>query len=152
MSSWLISVTGIIVIGVIVELLMTDSAMSKFVRSIYAFFILLVVVAPLPNLFRSGAEVGGWIEPDGELLTQINSMSLAASQQRIERELQRAGFEGVIVTLTQCRDSPNFQIDRVFVNACGVQPPRPNINTRTEIIRIVTTILNIDEGRVIYHD
>jgi len=154
MTAWLIGVTGIIVVGVIIELLLTDSAISKFVRSIYAFFILLVIVSPLPNLFRNGAEVGGWIDYDREILTQINAMSLAAAQQRIERELQNAGFDGVLVMLTQCRDSPTFRIDQVFVNAWNVRPPpsRPNINVRTEIIRIVTLVLNVDEGRIVYHD
>jgi len=149
-TNWLIGITGIIVIGVIIEILMTDSNMSKFIRSIFAFFILLVIVAPLPGFLRN-AEVGGWVDYDRELLGTLNSMTLAATQSRIERELGNAGFIGVLVTVTQDTNSSTFQIDRVFINAWNVQPPQPNINVRNEIIRIVTLLTGIDEGRIIYH-
>ena len=150
MSAWLLSIAGVVVIGVLVELLLTDSPMSKFIRSIYAFFILLVIVSPLPGFFRGGMEVGGAgrFEYDWALIGHINSQSSQASQHRVQTALDSAGFTGVIVTVTPDKNSPRFVIDRVHINAWH---HRDNINAQRDIIRIVTLTLNIDEGRIVFN-
>jgi len=148
MNAWLLSIAGIVVIGVLVELLFTDSPMHKFVRSIYAFFILLVIVMPLPGLFQRDIPVGGGIDFDWELVTSINLQSTQAAQARATRALDQNNFEGVIVTVIPEPNIPTFRIERVYINAWH---HRNNINARGEIIRIIRAVLNIDEGRIIYH-
>ena len=150
MSAWLLGIAGIVVIGVIVEIILTDSPMSKFIRSIYGFFVLLVIVSPLPGFFRGGFEVGGNFDYDWELIGTINAQSLDAATRRVQNALAQARFENVIVTITKERDAPSFRIERVFINAIGVTHNHANINTETEIIRIVTVVLGIREDRIVY--
>ena len=138
----MLSVAGVVVVGVLVELLLTDSHMSKFVRAIYGFFVLFVIVSPLPNLIRSGAEFGNF-ETDAGLVGAINAQSLQTAQTRVDRALANANFVGVIVTIIPVKNAPSFAIERVFVNTGGHQ-------SRAEIIGIVTTVLNIDERSVTY--
>jgi len=144
MSTWLLSIAGVVVVGVLVELLLTDSHMSKFVRAIYGFFILFVIISPLPELFGRGIEVGG-MEPDREIIGTINAQSHAAAQTRVERALSTGGFPNVIVTIIPNPHSLSFAIDNVFVNSGGA-----GLDQKDEIIRIVTTALNINQGRIIY--
>ena len=148
MASWLLAIAGIVVIGVLVELLLTDSPLHKFVRSIYAFFILLVIVAPLPGLFNRDVPVGGGIDFDWELVASINAQSTVAAQNLATRALDQNNFENVIITVIAEQGTPTFRIERVYINAWH---HRDNINARAEIIRIVRAVLNIDEGRIIYH-
>lgn len=151
MTAWLLSIAGIVVVGVLVELLLTDSHMSKFVRSIYGFFILLVIVTPLPGFLR-GIETGGiGIDYDWELVGIINTQSIESARHRAERALQGAGISGVILVIQADETSPSFRINRVFINAGAASSVNPNITLRTEIIRIITATLNIDEGRIVYH-
>ncbi|MCL2846905.1 MAG: hypothetical protein FWE38_04400 [Firmicutes bacterium] len=146
MGPWLMSIAGVVIVGVVVELLLTDSAMSKFVRGIYAFFILLVIVAPIPNLIRDGEFVGGEMDViDWDLIGSINNMTVGAAQTRATDALARAGFDNAIVVIWHDRNATNLVIERAFVNAAG------HINARDQIIRIVTTVLNIDEGRIEFH-
>jgi len=150
MSGWLLGIAGIIIIGVIVEILLTDSPMSKFIRSIFGFFVLLVIVAPIPGFFRNGIEVGGNIDYDWELIGTINALSLESATQRVERALDQAGFQHVLVTITKQHNVPSFRVERVFINAIGVWHNHTNINVESEIIRIVTVVLGITQEQITY--
>ena len=146
MSSWLLSILGVTAVGVLVELLLTDSPMSKFVRSIYAFFILFVIVQPLPGFLKNASNaVSGEIVLDNELLLTINSQSAAAFQRNTENALSIAGFENIIITIDYDKNAQSFKIKRVYVNAFGT-----DIKHRADIIRIVTAVCNVSEEEVEY--
>jgi hypothetical protein len=114
-SGWLLSIVGITVVGVLIELLLTDSPMSKFVRSIYAFFILLVIVAPIPSILRNGVE----LSLDQGLVTSINAQTIDARLQSATRALEMAGFNDVVLT--------HFN-NKIYVNAYNStkKDSRPN--------------------------
>ena len=155
MSSWLLSITGVVLIGVLVELLLTDSPMSKFVRSIYAFFILFVIVQPLPGFLRSASEmVGGdvGLPVNTELLAKINAQSTTAMERRVVSELERAGWTNVLVVIETDNTAQSFRVERVFVNAIGavITKPNNNIDMRREIIDIVRTVAGVNESRIVY--
>lgn len=152
MTPWLLSIVGVVVVGVLIDLLLTDSPVSKFVRSIYAFFILLVIVQPIPGFLRGGVQVGGGLEPDWGLVGQINSMSAASAQRNLERTFEVAGFSGILVTITPVRDSQTFRIHTVYINAWNSHHSNANLDHRTEIIRITRAVLNVNEDQIVYTD
>lgn len=136
MSAWLLGVAGIVIIGALVEVLLTESSIHKFVRSIYAFFVLFVIAQPLPALFRDASnaiQTGGAIELDSELIERINSQTAAALVRNTQVALETAGFDGVIVTIFN---------DAVYVNALGAsfRNQAANIDMKKGIIQIVSTI------------
>lgn len=136
MSAWLLGVAGIVIIGALVEVLLTESSIHKFVRSIYAFFVLFVIAQPLPALFRDASnaiQTGGAIELDSELIERINSQTAAALVRNTQAALETAGFDGVIVTIFN---------DAVYVNALGAsfRNQAANIDMKKGIIQIVSTI------------
>ena len=153
MTAWLLGIAGIVVVGVVVELLLTDSPMSKFIRSIYAFFLLLVIVSPLPNILRNGVDIGSGLDYNWELVGHLNSASAQAAQRRLETSLNNFGIQNVLVTITYDRNSPSFVIQDVHINAWGVvlREDRRNINVRQEVIRIAMLTLNIREEQIRYH-
>jgi len=119
-SAWLLSIVGVTVIGVLVELLLTDSPMSRFVRSIYAFFILFVIVQPLPNLLNNASfEFENNIEMNTGLYNNI-------VERRVREALQSAGYNNVLVTFN----------DGKFV----IDARQSTKNNPAEIINIVTAI------------
>ena len=134
MSVWLLSIAGVTVIGVLVELLLTDSPMSKFVRSIYAFFILFVIVQPLPAFFNNAAaSVGAPVNLNNELMTEINRQTATARQQAAQTALANSGFPNCIVTVFG---------DKVYVNAAAHAADSTN-SDRARIISIVAAVMGV---------
>lgn len=150
MSAWLLSITGIIVVGVLVELLLTDSVMSKFIRSIYAFFVLFVIVQPLPGFFGRQFDWNNQLEYDWALIGTINANSVIAAQTRVETALRHANISNVIVTVTNVRDVPQFRIENVYINAWNAQytGQTENINLQARIISIATAVLNVSADQI----
>jgi len=134
-SSWLLSIAGVTIIGVLVELLLTNSPVHKFVRSIYAFFILFVIVAPIPGFFKNAsAAASGGISLDTELSREINRQTTAARQASVTSALAAAGFDNCIVT---------FFGDKIYVNAAASTK-----KDAAAIISIVTAVSGVKPDAV----
>ena len=91
MIGWLAPILGVVVVGVIIELISKESRLGKFVRSIYAFFVLLVIVQPLPKLLGN---LSSW-RPDAA--ANVNAglaadLTQAGRQSYVEQLLKAMGY------------------------------------------------------------
>ena len=50
LSGWVLSIAGVISLSVIVELILPEGQLNKYIRGIFSFIIILVIIAPLPSL------------------------------------------------------------------------------------------------------
>ena len=143
MTPWLLSIAGIVIIGALVEIVLTDSPMSKFIRGIFGFFVLLVIVQPLPGMLKGAQQVGGNIQLNTELMQTINNQTVVAYQKNCETALATAGFKDVIVTIVHDKNAAGFKINEIYVTGNG-------ISIKDEVVKIVCAVCNVDEGRVYY--
>lgn len=97
MTSWLASIVGIVVVGVIIELLTQNRRMGQFVRSIYGFIVLLVIVAPLPNLLKAD----WWTVDADDLINSsvVDNLAESSAQARVKQILRAMGYENALVTV-----------------------------------------------------
>lgn len=97
MASWLASIVGVVVVGVVIELLTQNRRMGAFVRSIYGFIVLLVIVAPLPNLFKAG----WWTVGADDLINSsvVDNLAESSAQARVKQILRAMGYENALVTV-----------------------------------------------------
>ena len=98
MAAWLGSILGVVVVGVVIELLTQDRRMGNFIRSIYGFIVFLVIVTPLPKLFKAdwwSTHVDNLINT--EMLTNLTQNS---RQTQVVQILRVKGYDQAIVTVT----------------------------------------------------
>ena len=50
LSAWVMSIAGIICISVLVELVIPNGQMNKYIKGIFSFIVLLVIISPIPML------------------------------------------------------------------------------------------------------
>lgn len=96
MTQWLAPILGVIVVGVVIELITKESRLGKFIRAIYAFFVLFVIVQPLPQLFGKldffNQSTG--IQADAAMVDQITGVS---KQAQIQHLLTQLGYADALV-------------------------------------------------------
>lgn len=105
MGAWLAGIVGIVVVGVIVELLMQGRRLENFVRSIYSFVVLLVIVSPLPKILK-----GDWWSVKNENLVNeelVESLQQGNKKFHVNQILRTLGYEKAIVTIVD---------DTIYVN------------------------------------
>ena len=97
MTAWLASILGVVVVGVIVELLTRQSRMGNFIRSIYSFLVLLVIVSPLPQLLKTD----WWSNHDDDLVNTalVEQLNQSSRQTQIRQKLWSLGYQDALVTV-----------------------------------------------------
>ena len=99
MIGWLAPILGVVVVGVIIELISKESRLGKFVRSIYAFFVLFVIVQPLPSLLN---KLSSW-QPDTSVNVNaglVDSLNQAGRQSYVEQLLKEMGYPSAMVCVS----------------------------------------------------
>ena len=105
MATWLASIVGVVVVGVVIDLMTQGRRMGNFIRSIYGFIILFVIVSPLPNLLKmewGNLQMENLV--NAELVENLNQSS---KQLQVSQILRAMGYKDAIVTLVD---------DTVYVN------------------------------------
>jgi hypothetical protein len=136
MAGWLFSIVGVVIIGVLTELVSGETKMGKFVRAIYSFVILFIIVQPIPKLlnekisfFEDGAAVST------ELLEQIEQGTDGAKAVRVGNLLTQMGYGDCLVTVDG---------DTVYITVQGFVSPI----TARKIKRNVARELSTDETNI----
>lgn len=96
MMTWLAAILGVVVIGVVIELLTKESRMGKFIHAVYAFFVLFVIVQPLPELL---GRTDWW--PSSESVTinadVVADLTQTSRQAQAEQILRQMGYPNALV-------------------------------------------------------
>jgi len=145
MNAWLISIVGIVVVGVIAELLLTDSPVAKFIKGIWGFFLLFVIVQPIPGLLRNIEINDPDFDWDWGMIGTINNQSAEGLARNTQIALASAGFENIIITIKPRQNVTSFQVETVFINASAA-----NINDRVDIIRIVMAVTRATNDQIVF--
>lgn len=97
MGAWLASILGVVVVGVVVELLTQNRRMGNFIRSIYGFIVLLVIVSPLPNLLKSD----WWSSHADNLINteMLEQLTQSSKQTQVAQTLRVLGYDQAMVTV-----------------------------------------------------
>ena len=160
-SNWILSIAGIVCLSVIVELILPDGQMNKYIKGIMSFIITLVIITPLPSLLKSKKDYSnifdyeGAIEVDEDYLYQLNLDKANAVKQDIENEINALGYKNVFVFIScdifeskMTFVSVNVDISDLVITDNAEHNDIANI--RKDITKIIQTKINLDEEAIFY--
>ena len=100
-SSWVLTIVGVIIITVIVEITMPDGNINKYIKGILVIFTVFVMVSPITNLniFESIKNSDYDIKLDDSYLGDVNSQIANEYKIIIESKLKTNGYENVTVDI-----------------------------------------------------
>ncbi len=155
MTKWILSIVGMSFLGVVVETILPNGKLNKFIKSMFSLFLLFVIISPLPKLFNKDISLSTNYDykMDDILLANINQRKLNNYENAILNELKNKGLEGVAVQFEADTTKSNFKIQKIYVDVCNIvlKNNDKHINITDVIVETVTNITNISkEGVVIY--
>lgn len=125
-SNYILSIAGIILISIVVELVISEGALSKHIKSIFSFFTLAVIIAPLPTLLAkdnlsSVFEFSEYELQEGYIYT-LNNSRLETMAKEEELFLQGEGYNNVKILFTSSNmTEADMVIDGVKVNITEIE-------------------------------
>lgn len=121
-STWVLSIAGVCVLGVLVDLILPNGQTKKYIKGIFAFVVVLVVVSPLPSLLNKDFSLSNIFKEDDAMIIQedfifkVNKDRIESLENMIEADLSEQGASEVKVTLSANIFANKLKIDAVFVD------------------------------------
>ena len=122
MSAWLISIVGVVSLGVLIEIILPDGDNTKYIRGIFSIIVIFVIISPLPKMmkgdyfkgFASGD--GVQIEIDEEYYQAMKESIHKSVIEGLEEKLSSNGYENVEFEVT-FDENYAYAIDKVVVKS-----------------------------------
>lgn len=162
LSAWVLSIAGVVLLSVLVELILPSGAMNKYIKGIFAFIIMLVILTPIPKLLNQNIDISNFfnsdvIQPDEDYIEQINFDKLSALQTEIEKEIENEGYQNVKVYISSNIFDNTFQIRSATIDLTNLvitaNAEHTNIvRIKQQITGIVKNHLSIGEDYIFYEE
>lgn len=154
---YILSLVGIVFLGVLVDVIMPDGEMNGFVKGMFALVAMLVIIAPIGKLQNSNFDLGKVFEES--VSTQIDGDFLEATSKEISAQLENTlkarlfenGFCEVFVTIEGNMSNNVYQIEKVKILVANLSnlDKQEHIYKCTKIKEIAVQTLDVEESDVI---
>ncbi len=101
-NGYLLSVLGIVIAGVVIDIIIPSGEINKYIKSVYSIFVVAVLISPVIKFLSKNKDFNfqySEYEADEKLLNFIYTRQIDQLQIRIEDELMHEGFEGVDIII-----------------------------------------------------
>ncbi len=162
-SSWIISIAGIICISVIVELILPEGQMNRYIKSVFSFIIVLIIILPIPKLLKTEIQIdrlfddGEHISVDEDYLYQLNLYKINIVKEKIENKIQEHGYKNVYIYVSAdiFQNKMQFKYINVDLSKLIISENSEHndiIKIKQDITSIITSYVNISEEAVLYDE
>lgn len=159
LAAWITAILVAVVIAIGAELLFSDTRMSKFIRSVTAIVILLVIVMPIPALVKNGFSIGGDdtaennMQLDESFIGFVDEKRINAVEAALVGELKNAGISGAAVKITRAGNGEKTKIVQVEINLADsvIDEKLGHINMNELAVTTVCKYLNIEKSKVVVY-
>ena len=159
LAAWITAIFVAVVIAIGAELLFSDTRMSKFIRSVTAIVILLVIVMPIPALVKNGFSIGGDdtaennMKLDESFIGFVDGKRINAVEAALVGELKNAGISGAAVKITREGNGEKTKIVQVEINLTDsvIDEKLGHINMNELAVTTVCKYLNIEKSKVVVY-
>ena len=151
MSSWLLSITGVIFLGVLFDLIYPNGKTNTLCKTIFGVVAVVVMITPILNIDLDKLTLGGSVNQ--QLINNLEEAKIQSIKTRIDTHLKSCGISGVIVKIDIILSEDEFYIDKIYLDTTNLVLTEnvTNINKYEVIIKEVSGLLKIDAERIIVY-
>ena len=157
MSGYILSILGIVMAGIIIEIIIPSGAISKYIKSIYAIFVVSVLIMPLikfidkNNSFKLSYTD---YELQEKLLVFINNSKINAMEENIENNLSNQGFDAIDIEITYSLENNEIILNSCQVNLKNLEisADKQHINKYEFIKEVIASYTNLKSQEIQFNE
>ncbi len=156
--SWLLSVLGVVFLSVLVDVLLPDGKTNKYVKAIFAFIIILIIISPLAKIKESKSFSDFLENPNitinEEYISNINNMRMDRLVKSIIETAEKMGIKGVNVQIMSDISELDFNIQKVniYLENLVIDESASHIDKYQTLVDIVSAYINISREDVVFYE
>lgn len=155
-TQYILSIIGIVFLGVLVDVVLPDGEMNKFIKGMFALIAVFVIVSPISKLVNTDitveklADTSIQIEVDNDFLSATTNQYINSLQNILKAKLTDSGYENINVTINGYLSNNVLVIEKVKIDISNMvlTKEKQHINKYTEITKIAVESLNVEESDV----
>ncbi|MBQ8444199.1 MAG: stage III sporulation protein AF [Clostridia bacterium] len=160
-SSWILSIAGVVCLSILIELILPDGQMNKYIKGIFSFVIVFVIISPIPRLlnvdydFSNVFNYENTFSLDENYLYQLNLDKLNLLQEEIQQDISNYGYQNVEVYINGSIFDNGMEIKSVYVDLSSLvitkNAEHKDISKiKTHLTEIIQEHIQIDEEMILY--
>ena len=148
-GAYILSIVGIILLGVILDLVFVDGQVKKYVKSIFVLFVIFTLVSPIPNLVNN-IKNGEINVPSYDMDLNESYLDIILKQKNtalimsIQNAFEDEDINGVIVSVDASYEDSIYSIKNIYIDLENI---KYDISQK-KIIEIVQSVVNIDKEAI----
>ena len=153
-SSWVLSLVGVVIITAIVEIILPESNIGKYVKGILALFTIFIMISPVTSVnigdLYNSEEYETLIDDD--FLTGVNVERVNFYKTQIIEKLNKNGIDKVVINIDWETNNGVLKINNVFVNLCDmvINNNDKNIDIYNNIKKIIISVVDVKVEDIIF--
>ncbi len=158
LSGYLLSVVGVVLLIVLIDLILPEGKISKYIKSIVSIVVVAVIVSPVAKLVNTDFDFkklfDGGYQVDTEFLNEIDNQNIEVLCRDLEVKLSDLGYVGTQVSIVTGKSENVTIIKYIYVNLCDlvINKNEAHIDYYTKIKESVTKLVsNIKEEQVVVY-
>lgn len=159
MSGYIAKILGVVMAGILVDIILPNGETSKYIKGMFAIFIIFVIISPLKTLSENGINLKNFFQVPAsyvneDLLDTINTQKVSAMKSDILFELEQNGFSSVEIDIDYKTTNSQIVIQNVHVNIENLilNSSSKHINKYAFIKEVVTKHTGVNEGLILFYE
>ena len=160
MSSWVVSIVGIVLLGLVADVVLPQGQTNKYIKSIFSIVTIFVIVSPLPKLFDNFANTDEIVYSQESVFVDYSFVDSIKELKTQEKEsflldlFEQNDIYDAKVQIYAKSDSDIFVVDFVSINIKNavIQNKDKNINIKEKLKQIVVDYLGVSDDKVIFYE
>lgn len=159
-STWILSIAGVVCLSVIVELMLPDGQMNRYIKGIFSFIIIFVIIMPLPSLLGKEFDFSNIfdyeeISVDDDYIYQLNLDKINIAREEIENEIESHGYENIKIYINAdiFNNSLTFKSITVDISDLVISQNAEHNNItkiKEDITDIILNHVQIEKEEILY--
>lgn len=155
MTGYIISILGVVIAGVIIDIIVPSGSINKYIKGIFSIFVVAALISPIVkfvNNFKGVDLKTSQIEIDQKLLNFIYKSQIINKENAIEAELETFFCDNIDINLQYTIESNDLRIDSclvIFKNQSN-KLDNQHIDIYEKIYEVVNKHTGLAEKEIIY--
>ena len=155
-SGWVLSIVGVVVLTTIIEIIMPNGSINKFIKGIFVLFTIFIMISPITRI-NIGSLFGvntPNLSLDEEYIEDVNMKKLEEYKILIKDSLSGQGYKNISLDMHGKTLNGELKINTIFVDLCNLvlNNEALNINKYEHIKKIIIKIVDVAEEDIIFYE
>ena len=157
MVNYILSILGIVIAGVLIDVIMPSGKINKYIKSIYSIFVVVVLLNPLLNFLNKHHDFTinyKDYEVNAELVSYIYKKQVSELENKIKTQLEDEGFNKIDIILNYSIENNELQLNSCTANLKNlvIVKDKQHINKYEFIKEVINKNTDLNDGEIIINE